>query len=172
MRFVEMNYIHTFGTPIYLMKIMRYLKYLLIISFLSGISLMIGCKNDEPGETEEEIQIKKLTATWEASSVTLDGADRTADWATFRLTATGTLTYSTANTGDDNVWPASGTWSFAGTTGSGLNVLNRSDGVTVNITSLTDTNLDLSITFALAAPNKEGRVASIEGDWVFKMTKQ
>ena len=152
---------------------MRYLKYLLIISFLAGFSLMIGCKNDgNDGPSEEEIQIGKLTATWAASSVTLDGADRTADWATFTLTATGTLTYSTTNSGDGNVWPSSGAWSFSGTTGAGLEVLNRNDGVTVNIDNLTDTNLDLSFTFALAAPNKEGRLASVEGDWVFKMTKQ
>lgn len=134
---------------------------------------MIGCKNDDDnGPTPEELQIEKLTATWVMSSVSLDGADRTADWTSFALTATGTLTYSTTNSGDDNVWPTSGTWSFAGTEGAGLNVLNRSDGVTVNIDAITDTSLDLSFTFALASPNMESRVASIEGDWIFKMTKQ
>jgi len=152
---------------------MKYLRFLVITGFLAGFSLMIGCGGDDtPDITPEQEQIEKLTATWAISNVTLDGADRSADWTGFTLTATGTLTYSTTNSGDDNVWPTSGTWSFAGTEGAGLNVLNRSDGVTVNIDAITETSLDLSFTFALASPNKESRVASIEGDWVFELTKQ
>ena len=151
---------------------MKYLKSIAIIAFLAGFAFMIGCKKDDgPSQTEEEIQLGKLAFTWTVASATLDADDRTADWTGMTLTATTSKTYSTSGSNDDNVWPASGTWEFAGTSGAGLNVLNRSDGLTVNIDNITETALDLSFTYVLAKANKEARVSSIEGNWVFKFTK-
>ena len=151
---------------------MKYLKSLAIIGFLAGFAFIVGCKKDDgPDQTEEDIRLGELAHTWNISSVSLDGDDRTANWANFTLTATTSKTYSTTGSNDENVWPASGTWEFAGTTGAGLDVLNRSDGVTVNIDNITDTNLDLSFTFVLASANKDARVSSIEGDWVFRLTR-
>ena len=150
---------------------MKYIKYLTVVTFLAGFTFIMGCGEDDKGPTAEELRLEAIAFTWNISTVTLDGADRLADWTNFSLTATASKGYSTSSSGDENVWPASGTWDFAGTTGAGLDVINRSDGVTVNIDNITDTNLDLSFTYALAVPNKEGRVVSIEGDWVFKMTK-
>jgi len=40
----------------------------------------------------------------------------------------------------------------------------------VHIDNITETSLDLSFTYVLSQPNKEGRVESIDGEWVFKMT--
>jgi hypothetical protein len=151
---------------------MKYLKSIAIIAFLAGFAFMMGCKKDDgPNQTEEEIQLEKLAFTWTVTSATLDGNDRTADWTGMTLTATTSKTYSTSGSNDDNVWPSSGTWDFAGNTGAGLEVLNRSDGVTINIDNLTETALDLSFTYVLAEANKEARVNSIEGNWVFKFTK-
>ena len=151
---------------------MKYLKSLAIIGFLAGFVFTMGCKkDDDSGPTPEELRLEELAHTWTISSATLDGDDRTANWANFTLTATTSKTYSTTGSSDDNVWPSSGTWEFAGTEGAGLDVLNRSDGVTINIDNISDTNLDLSFTYVLASANKDARVQSIEGDWVFRLTR-
>jgi len=133
---------------------------------------MIGCNDDEPpGPTPLEERLEELSATWTTSTASLDGVDRTADWTGFTLTANGNLTYSTTNSADNNVWPSSGSFEFQGTEGTGLDFLNRSDGIVVHIDNITASNLDLSFTYVLAQPNKEGRIESIEGNWVFKMTR-
>lgn len=151
---------------------MKYLKSIAIIAFLAGFAFMMGCKKDDGGgPSEEDMKLEELAATWTLSSASLDGDDRTANWTGFTLTATLAKTYSTSGSNDENVWPASGTWEFAGTTGAGLDVLNRSDGVTINIDNVSANALDLSFTYALAKANKDARITSIEGNWVFKMTR-
>ena len=152
---------------------MKYFKFLTLIAFLAGFTFMIGCGNDDDnGPSEEELQLEKLAGTWSVSSASLDGVDRTADWSLMTLTLTTSKSYSTSGSNDENVWPASGTWDFAGTTGAGLFTVNRSDGVTITIGStLSESNMELSFTYALAAAQMESRVASIEGDWVFTFTK-
>jgi len=135
----------------------------------------MGCGDDGGGGlTEEEKRLEDLTGTWSVAnngSTSLDTDDRTADWANFSLTVNGTKTYSTTGSNDENVWPSTGSFDFAGTDGAGLDVINRSDGVTITIDVISPTNLDLSFTYVLAKPNKEGRVQSIEGDWEFKLTR-
>jgi len=150
------------------------LTKILTIALILGIFVLVGCKKTPtPQPTEEELRLDEIVGTWQLGSgtVSLDGDDRTADWAGFVVTFTDSKGYSTTNSFDENVWPPAGTWNFQGTTGTALDVLVRSDGISVNITSISATSLTLTFDYLLSAPLKNGRVESIEGNWIFSLSK-
>ncbi len=153
------------------MKISKILSYAILMSII----VLLGCKKDEvTPPTEEEKQLDLLVGTWSLGNgtVTLDGDDRAADWAGFEVTFTDSKGYSTMNSFDDNVWPPAGTWSFQdATTDSGLNVLVRSDGINMNISSISTSSLTLNFDYLITRINKNGRVESIEGNWIFSLSK-
>jgi len=155
---------------------MKSTKYFAVLIIVAG-SFFAGCKKDDPVvPTEEEIQTELLAGAsskdWKLASgtaVSLDGDDRSTDWSAFELTVTTSKGYSTASSFDDNVWPAAGVWDYQGTSGSGLAVMVRSDGISMNIDNISESNLTLSFDYLLAKPQKNGKVVSIEGNWIFKM---
>lgn len=152
------------------MKIGRFLSFLLVAAVV-----LSSCKKDpEPQPTEEEKQTALLEGTWTVGSntVTLDGDDRTSDWSGFTLTISGAGNFNTTGSFDENVWPAGGTWAFQGTSGAGLQTIIRGDGIPMSITSLNETSLTLSFDYTITTINPQGRVESIEGTWVFAMSKQ
>jgi len=133
--------------------------------------LLNSCKEDPaPAKTPEEIQIEKITGTWvlptTANTVTIDGRDVSAEWATFILNIGSTKTYSSTNATDPLVWPASGTWDF----GANLTTMVRHDvGGDVDITiTVTDTSLKLQFDYSASG----GRIDGIEGNWVVNMVPQ
>ncbi len=152
---------------------MKLTKYFAVLLIVAG-GFFAGCNPDpEPEPTPEEIRTDLLAGTsskgWVLTSSTLDGDDRSTDWADFELTITTSKGYSTTTSFDDNVWPSAGTWDYQGTEGSGLDVMIRSDGIRMNIDNITESNLTLSFDYLLSKPQKSGRAESIEGNWIFKM---
>lgn len=140
-------------------------KLFYALAILAFGVVLSSCKKDEPKpKTDEELQLEKLAGTWAlpspspSNSVTVAGNDVTADWATFQVTFTDG-SYSTSSSAAPEVWPASGTWTFA--TGD-VNTLQRNDGVDISI-NVTETSLTMSFTYT--APG--GRIDGVEGDWVF-----
>jgi len=79
--------------------------------------------------------------------VTLDGNDRSADWAGFTLTL-GDKSYTTSSSSAPEVWPASGTWEFGKNADNSVNVnvLVRDDGVEIQ-NSVTESSLTLQFTY-------------------------
>ena len=151
------------------MKIVRILSILLIMAVV-----VAGCnKKEEPQPTPEELQLDKLAGTWTLGSgaVTLDGQDRSADWAGFTVTFTTGKSYSTSNSFDENVWPTGGTWDFQGTSGAGLENIVRSDGITIALSNFSESAATLTFDYLISRPLKNGKVESIEGTWVFQMSK-
>lgn len=153
---------------------MRFTKLIPALLIL-GFFVITGCGPDpEPEPTEEELQLEKLVGTWKlgSGSVTLNGDDRATDWAGFEVIFTDSKGYSTNEFSfDENVWPSVGTWAFQDTTGSGLNVLERSDGIILNINSISATSLTLNFNYVISRIYKNGRVESIEGNWIFSLSK-
>ena len=152
---------------------MKSTKYFAVLLIVAG-GFFAGCKKDDPVvPTDEEVRTELLAGTsskgWALTSATLDGDDRLTDWENFELTITTSKGYSTTTSFDDNVWPSAGTWDYQGTTGSGLDVMVRSDGISMNIVNVSESNLTLSFDYLLSKPQKSGRVESIEGNWIFKM---
>lgn len=157
-----------------MIKVATRLASLMIVA--GALVFFSNCGGDDPKPTAEEVQLGKLSSTWNIVSATLDGTTRTTDFTEFTLTISGT--FNTTNpTGPYNYsvsgsrptpspWPANGQWSFAtvgtGDTGSFL----RSDDVP--ITYSIASNGQLTLTFDCEDCDYAGnRTKEVNGTWVF-----
>jgi hypothetical protein len=133
---------------------------------------------DDPEQSEEEIQLDKLKAgTWNLISAS-DGTDRTAEYPGMTLTfsgsfsAGGTYSYSSTATSWPSIspWEDAGTWKFVSGSVSSK-IIRLSDDEEMNY-SLTNSDKQLTISFNYTGPGfNNGRVESVEGDWVFTFTR-
>ena len=153
-----------------------------IFSLLLLVSAVVFFSNcgggDDPEKSEEEIQLDKLKAgTWTLISAS-DGSDRTSEYPGMTLTYSGTFsaggTYSYSSTATSwppiSPWEDAGTWKFV--SGSVANKFIRlSDDEEMTYT-LSNSDKQLSISFNYTGPGfNNGRVESVEGDWVFTFTR-
>lgn len=156
-------------------SVLRMLSVLLVIG-ASG-SLM-SCDDDNGGgASEEEVQLNKLTGTWNISTVTLDGTPRIDDFTGLTLTISGTFnstggTYAYSFTGtrpNPSPWPASGTWKFDANPNS--QIIRLDDGQKINYT-LGSNNAQLTLEFNYQGSGfAGGRVEIVNGNWQFVFTK-
>ena len=136
---------------------------LLTIISISALSILSGCKPDDPSATQ--VAQKKLTAgVWQINQVTVDGVDQTSLFTGMTLQFTSSQ-YSTTNA--DPVWATSGTWTFSDKTGK---IITRDDGIQLTITSLTKTELTFSMPWDETTYGG-GRKRSLAGPHVFKFRK-
>ncbi len=158
---------------------MKKLNYLLSAAVLVFLLVNAGCDgSDDPGVPAADQVGTKFTGTWNATAVSFDTQDRTADYSDFDLTIGYTAgsnggTYSIAG-GPVGVRPfaASGTWTFQGEItdpNASFNIL-RNDGLVVTVSSLNDTNLQLSFVFD-DANNASSRTEAVDGTWNFTFSK-
>jgi hypothetical protein len=153
-----------------------------IFSLLLLVSAVVFFSNcgggDDPEQSEEEIQLDKLKAgTWNLISAS-DGTDRTAEYPGMTLTfsgsfsAGGTYSYSSTATSWPSIspWEDAGTWKFVSGSVSSK-IIRLSDDEEMNY-SLTNSDKQLTISFNYTGPGfNNGRVESVEGDWVFTFTR-
>ena len=154
---------------------MKYIKmtlfsFSILIISLTFICLLMNCSStsDDPGPelTEEEKQINLLAKTWSLGTVRYGGDDVTDRFSGFTLTMTKSKSYSsTPDRGNYDFEPFkdTGSWDFKG---DNLNVLDRNDGVEMDIL-VTETSLRLN--FIVAESN--GRIAAL-GEYQFDLTTQ
>ena len=97
------------------MKVFRILSLLGLVAILLTYS---SCGGDDPAsESVSDVQLGKLSKTWKINTVTLDGVDKKADYASFQLVMSGTkgntsFGYSTSGRPALSPWKASGSWEF------------------------------------------------------------
>ncbi|MBZ0247959.1 MAG: hypothetical protein K8H85_18585 [Cyclobacteriaceae bacterium] len=151
---------------------MKQIGKLMLLGVVFGILLVSqGCKKDSgPGETVEDIQLRKLSKTWNATSVKLDNVDQT-DYDNFALTISGTAgspTFGYSVTGRPTTlspWLSSGQWKFGASPETQI-VRDPDTGDELNLTySVTDTQLQ--ITFTFTGDGYPGRISNVKGQWVF-----
>jgi len=156
---------------------MKYIKsialslalYIIGFSFLLLMNCSSTTGNDDdpqPELTEEEKQINLLAKTWNLKKVEYGPDDVTDRFNEFTLTMTKSKTYSTTpDRGDYDFEPFkdAGSWDFKS---GNLNVLNRNDGVEMDIV-VNETTLRLN--FIITESN--GRLAGL-GGYQFEMTAQ
>ncbi|HNP08057.1 MAG TPA: hypothetical protein PKN99_10545 [Cyclobacteriaceae bacterium] len=151
---------------------MKQIGKLMLLGVVFGILLVSqGCKKDSgPGETVEDIQLRKLSKTWNATSVKLDNLDQT-DYDNFALTISGTAgspTFGYSVTGRPTTlspWLSSGQWKFGASPETQI-VRDPDTGDELNMTySVTDTQLQ--ITFTFTGDGYPGRISNVKGQWVF-----
>ncbi|MBV6639945.1 MAG: hypothetical protein KI791_04480 [Cyclobacteriaceae bacterium] len=145
------------------------LTALVFISLTVFISCNKGGGGDD-GPTPQEEQVAKLVGTWVLAT---DGAKLGTtvrpEWEGLTVVISGNADGGTIavegipqDTGASDVWPTSTTWTFGGS----ISDLDRVDGISMNIQSVTDTQLIVSFTVS-----SSGRVEGFEGSWTFTFNK-
>ena len=149
---------------------MRIKLSMIALILVMGV-LINSCKDDEkPTKTPEQIQTEKLTGTWVLETggtnpaVTIDGNnDVSANWSGFTLTL-GNKTYQTSNSDSPEIWPANGTWDY----GTSVSKLVRNDDIEMTVSVSENTSLQLQFSYSASG----GRLAGLEGNWIFRMVPQ
>ncbi len=100
---------------------------------------------------------------WNLQSSSVDGVDQTVLFKGFTITFTSS---GFTTTKGEAVWPASGSWSFQGTS---TTTITRNDGVPVQI-QVTSSSLVMTIDWTKTTLGS-GRTGSTSGQNVFTMTK-
>ncbi len=153
---------------------MRKLNYLLGLSALIVLLFAGGCKDDDPGTTPQEDQLKKMAATWKvasgANAVTFDGDNSVKDdFSDMVLIMTEAKTYTTTGSDADRseVWPVSGHFDFVG---SSISDIVRDGRVNTSVEFNSDGS-EMTMSFTLTEDNTGGRLDGFLGPWVFVFTK-
>ena len=156
---------------------MKRLNYLLTIGVLISFFAVVGCGGDEPdGPTIGEQQRAALVGTWvtnSGSDVKLNNADAPGDWSNFTITFTNQGDVSV--TGDDptnevDIFEISQYEIDGDQVNSFTLEFNNDPNETANV-NISGSSMTMS--FTLAADDKLGaKVYSVEGNWVFNLTKQ
>ncbi len=151
-----------------------------VVSFVilaSAVVFMSNCGGKDPAPIAQQVQLGKLSKTWNIVSASLDGANRTGDFTNFKLTITGTFNSNAADgpynfsvSGDrptPSPWPASGTWSFVniGTGDSGS--LVRNDGVPMVYSINSSGQLTISDLDCEECDYPGARTEAVNGLWTF-----
>jgi hypothetical protein len=150
-------------------------RILSLLILVSASAFFAACdKSEGGGASEKEKQIDLLAGTWTASEVTFDGNSQMADYTGFTLAITKSsseaMTYVTGNrpAGKLSPWNANGTFTF------GTNIatqLKRGDNVDVTY-SLSGNTLTITLdNYSGEGYLVPGRTETVEGDWVFTLTK-
>ncbi len=163
------------------------MKYVLnTISALSFLALVIfaSCGGDDPVDekSDGQLQAERMDGTWTIANVQFDTQERNDTWGTsFTITfddATegaegvwgGDFTTSGHSTDEPDaleVWPATGTWDFLGTSLAETQTFVRNDGVEVDVAVTAST---IVLTFTVDDPS--GRSEAIyDLPWVFELNK-
>ncbi len=138
--------------------------------------LFSNCGDDGGAKPPEQVQLERLSKTWNIVSASLDNANRTGDFNNFKLTMSGTFNASTPNgpyaysvSGSrptPSPWPVNGTWNFVSLGSGDSGTIVREDNVTITY-SISSTGT-LTMNFTCTSCNYPGgRVDAVNGNWVF-----
>jgi hypothetical protein len=135
---------------------------------LIGILLVLlqSCKekkDDAPNESE--IFIGRLSAAWKTSRVTTDGVDVTGAFKNMTITFSADKTYSVTNAVSP-IWPANGSFELIQVNENQFNI-KRSDGMTIDVTSLSDSKMVLELFYTSNA----GRASGVTGHYKFELNR-
>lgn len=144
----------------------KFLQTIPAIALLGFVLTIASCGGKEPAAQTDTERVQEIltSGTWKIQSVSVDGVDRTSDFANLQVIFnSGSFTATNGKL----VWPATGTWSF---TNDQATAFSRSDGVSVSIVEATDIRLvvELDWTSTTYGP---GRVSSVAGEHTFTFTK-
>lgn len=164
---------------------MKYTNKLLTIAALLSLFLAFSCKDKKKETPTPEVPGAVLAGTWEAvreDAISAPAEAIAEDFADFTITfnpTTNSLNYSTTNSGDPLIFPASGTLEGVEASDNfqtATNVTRQPDNVSMDITLLENgqaLRLEFTIDTQDAGHNKgNARVAGIEGKYVFTLDKQ
>ena len=152
---------------------MKNVKYIFSLVILVSFLGFISCGDDDsPEPTLEEQRLENIAGTWSTGSVTLNNNAAPGDWSNFSITFTQQKGASV--TGDPksevDIFAIS-TYDFGGgTSASNFDVIFN--GMPAEVASININANSMTMSFTLSEGDKLGaKVLSVEGDWVFNLTK-
>jgi len=149
-------------------------EILLKLSLLVFTALLINCSSKHNSPSSEEIQLNKLSATWNITSVTKDGVAESG-YDNLKLTLSGatasqTYVYSVAGRPAKSPWPAGGSWAFGKDV---MTQLVRDKGTLDELPtsySITGNTLTLQFQFTgIGYPG--GKINAASGAWSFVFSR-
>jgi|SRR6185295_924753 len=154
---------------------MKSFKFLLSLIAVVALLTYTGCgKNPGPGQSPQDAQLVKLSKTWKATAVTLNGTAQptyTSKPFTLVISSTAgqtTFGFNTGSQADRSAvapilpWQSSGNLSYGTDFSTQLTRVEDSLPITY---SVTDTQLQM--TFNYTGNGIPARVGSVAGTWVF-----
>jgi hypothetical protein len=147
----------------------KILKNSLLILAISSLVILSGCPKPAPEPSKYDQGIANLTnkaGGWTGSvTVPVGSATTTDQWSSFKVTFTKTnMTTSGFPTGAGAVWP-SGTYTL---NTDATQITRASDGVVMQVTSLTETSLTVRFTVPEGVV-LGGRVQVLSGEYTFTL---
>lgn len=161
------------------MRILSRLATALTALSLSVIMIsFMACKGNDPDPVDPEPTVKEKRteillaggSSWapSASGIKVDGVDVTEDlFDGFSIKFTSASQFTT--TGTTPVWERSDTWSFKDDNATAI--IRQSDGKEITISSISDTELKLTLEWDEYTYEEGGRKKSIPGTYEFVLTK-
>lgn len=150
---------------IHIKKIINSLNFSFFLLFV----LLLSSCTEEPSAPQltqqEQTRLILVSSPWKMTKVTVDGFDQTNVYRDLVLTFLNTQ-YSSVN--GKGVWPANGFWNFDNTEATAF---LRSDGVRVEIQSISESSLRLSFDWDETTFITNGRTKSLEGQHIFEFGK-
>ena len=150
---------------------MKHLKHLLTALVFVSLIIFTNCGGDGGGGSSvdpADDQAELIVFTWSLTSngAVLESAAQ-AEWNGFTLTFTGDGdggNFSTSGSQTTDVWPSSGTWTFDG---DDIGTIARSDGVNIEISSVTSSGMTLAFTINTSG---SARTSGVDGNWTFSFS--
>lgn len=150
---------------------LKILSVVILANVLWVLLALQSCGGDGGGDPTpvEETEVQKATkllttGQWIVQSVTVDASDKSSVYSNLKLTLTAT---GFTAIGGNPVWPANGTWKFKDES---AKVIDRGDGLSINLMEVTATKLVLSLTWSKTTV-AGGRTESVAGQHVFTFGK-
>lgn len=147
---------------------MKTFKYTLLVSIVTGLSLLASCKKDAViDETEEDIFVSNLVGTWVATAVQADGKDVSSSFPGLKITISDTRLITVTNAVPP-IWKGSASFSLL-PAGDSFQ-LKREDGVVMTLRQPSAKKMLLSFQYDPAKVS--GRVSSVVGEFTFEFSEE
>jgi hypothetical protein len=125
---------------------------------LLAFAFLTSCKDDDGGETAEQMNTRMLSKTWTVDDASVSDTDY--DYSgSVTVTFNSDMTFSVTNSSvlpqlasPQREIPASGTWMFEGSDFKRVTLTSSGSTATFTITELTDS--DLTVTYDAAEPKE------------------
>ena len=142
------------------------------------LSLATACGDDTPDPATEEVPGQELAGTWavsEANDVTGPAADQFTGFSISITANASAVSYTTTGGGDPLVFPEQGTLIVEATDNfeESAEVLREPDNVPMTV-SLSESGdaMDLTFTIDIGTTAANGRIAGINGEYNFSLSRQ
>lgn len=160
---------------------MNKILVLLLVGCVFSLVTLTSCGDDDGPQIDPvDALTEDLTFTWNPTSVSFEGEDRTDQYTGFSLTISeGSQNggnYSTTEVAVRDPWPNSGSWEFQNPDNITVNTTSfnivRNDGLVISVTlSNEGNNMSMVLNNYDEDTHEGAKTAAVNGSWTFEFTR-